>query len=163
MNADVYPWFYSLALQYYNRTVWFLNHWEFFNQSLKYSGQLIKIKNTRNCKRMVRIRRKFHCRLQKQHNIFFLECLLSGFKLSGSYSGCRDGSTEGFADHKDVHACKGKWEGHVKKGRSLCQRGWRVCSPRDQASLRYISWIDIFDLQGCYAYNAENTRGKCKR
>lgn len=49
MNADVYPWFYSLALEYYNRTVWFLNqwflnHWEFFNQSLKYSGQLIKKK-----------------------------------------------------------------------------------------------------------------------
>lgn len=118
-------------------------------------------KNTRYCKRMVRIRRSFHCRLEKQY--IFFECLLSGFKLSGSYSGCRDGSTEGFADHKDVHACKGKWEGHVKKGRSLCQRGWRVCSPRDQASLRYISWIDIFDLQGCYAYNAENTRGKCKR
>lgn len=38
---DIYPWFYSLALEYYDLTVWFLNHWEFFNQSLKYSGQLI--------------------------------------------------------------------------------------------------------------------------
>lgn len=96
------------------------------------------------------------------YNILFFEFWLSG-KLSGSDSGCRDGSTEGFAIHKDVHACKGKWEGHVKKGRGLCQRGWRICSPRDQASLKYISWLDIFDLQGCYAYNAENSRGKCKR
>lgn len=102
----------------------------------------------------------YSCEVVNEHG---MDMASTKVVIKGSDSGCRDGSTEGFAIHKDVHACKGKWEGHVKKGRGLCQRGWRVCSPRDQASLKYISWLDIFDLQGCYAYNAENSRGKCKR
>ncbi|KAK3094428.1 hypothetical protein FSP39_001668 [Pinctada imbricata] len=78
-------------------------------------------------------------------------------------SGCRDGSTDGLNIHRDVHACTGSWEGHVKKARkTLCQRGWRVCSPRDRDSLQKLTWLDIFDLNGCYAYNAANKRG-CKR
>lgn len=49
----------------------------------------------------------------------FIVCM-SGFKFLGFYFGCRDGSIEGFVDYKDVYVCKGKWEGYVKKGRSLC-------------------------------------------
>lgn len=78
-------------------------------------------------------------------------------------SGCRRGSSDGIALHRDVHACKGRWEGHVRKGRSLCQRGWRVCSPKDRVTLHHLSWLDVYDLKGCYAYNAANSRGKCQR
>nr|XP_022288617.1 hemicentin-1-like [Crassostrea virginica]XP_022288618.1 hemicentin-1-like [Crassostrea virginica] len=102
----------------------------------------------------------YSCEVVNEHG---MDMASTKVVIEESSSGCRDGSTEGLSIHRDVHACKGKWEGHVKKGRSLCQKGWRVCSPQDQESLHHISWLDIYDLQGCYAYNAANSRGKCQR
>ncbi|OWF50963.1 Titin [Mizuhopecten yessoensis] len=78
-------------------------------------------------------------------------------------SGCRDGSTEGLGTHEYVHACAGKWAGHVRKGRSLCRKGWKVCSPSDTETLRDLSWMDVFDVDGCYAYNAASRQGTCRR
>ncbi|KAK3590143.1 hypothetical protein CHS0354_041195 [Potamilus streckersoni] len=78
-------------------------------------------------------------------------------------SGCRDGSTEGLNSHSDIHACSGVWKGHVKRGKLLCQKGWHVCSTQDEGSLKELNWLDIFDLKGCYAYNAANHNGKCQR
>lgn len=79
-------------------------------------------------------------------------------------SGCADGSTEGLSIHKNIHACEGRWKGHVKQGSTLCQPGWRVCSNHDEDLMKELSWLDIFDLKGCYAYNAGNDRkGKCRR
>ncbi|KAL5021870.1 hypothetical protein ScPMuIL_001025 [Solemya velum] len=78
-------------------------------------------------------------------------------------SGCRDGSTDGLGMHRDIHACSGKWNGHIKRGKSLCRKGWRVCSPHDKEALQELTWLDIFDLDGCYAYNAANQKGRCKR
>ncbi|XP_069139539.1 uncharacterized protein [Argopecten irradians] len=78
-------------------------------------------------------------------------------------SGCRDGSTEGLQNHENVHACAGKWAGHVRKGRSLCRKGWKVCSPTDSETLQDLSWMDVFDVNGCYAYNAASRQGTCRR
>ncbi|XP_046542735.1 hemicentin-1-like [Haliotis rubra] len=93
-----------------------------------------------------------------------------GIDMASSYvvvseysSGCADGTTEGLHMHRDVHACAGEWKGHVKNGKSLCQNGWRVCKPQDQSILQELTWLDIFDLGGCYAYNAANSKGRCKR
>jgi hypothetical protein len=78
-------------------------------------------------------------------------------------SGCLDGTTEGLELHRDVHACSGKWEGHVRKGRSLCKKGWRVCNPFDREVLHELTWLDMLDLEGCYAYNAAMRKGQCKK
>ena len=52
----------------------------------------------------------------------------------------------------------------MKQGSTLCQPGWRVCSNHDEDLMKELSWLDIFDLKGCYAYNAGNDRkGKCRR
>lgn len=87
---------------------------------------------------------------------------LSFFSTEES-SGCRDGTTEGLQSHRDIHACAGKWEGHVRKGKRLCKKGWRVCSPKNLEQLQGLTWLDVFDLEGCYAYNAGNKRNKCQR
>ena len=34
-------------------------------------------------------------------------------------SGCADGATDGLAGYEEIQACKGKWIGHVKRGKSL--------------------------------------------
>ncbi|XP_052770328.1 uncharacterized protein LOC128210189 [Mya arenaria] len=79
-------------------------------------------------------------------------------------SGCRDDTTDGLLMHRDIHACQGQWKGHVKEGESLCKRGWRVCNHHDKERLKDLSWLDILDMDGCFAYNVANTkRGKCKR
>ncbi|XP_071168481.1 uncharacterized protein [Mytilus edulis] len=78
-------------------------------------------------------------------------------------SGCKDGTTEGLDLHRDVHACSGKWEGHVRKGKSLCKKGWKVCNPTDREVLHGLTWLDMLDLQGCYAYNAAMRKGQCKK
>ena len=58
----------------------------------------------------------------------------------------------------------GRWKGHVKHGSTLCGRGWRVCSSHDAQRLENLSWLDILDIKGCYAYNVANDkRGKCRR
>ncbi|XP_041370878.1 hemicentin-1-like [Gigantopelta aegis] len=90
--------------------------------------------------------------------------MASSYVMVAEYSsGCKDGSTEGLHLHRDIHACAGKWKGHVRHGKALCRRGWRVCNPRDRSILREVTWLDIFDLEGCYAYNAANSRGRCKK
>ncbi|KAL8616567.1 hypothetical protein ACOMHN_036599 [Nucella lapillus] len=93
-----------------------------------------------------------------------------GFDIASSYvtvseytSGCADDNTEGLHLHRNIHACAGSWEGHVRQGRRLCRRGWRVCSPRDGQALEAVSWLDILDLTGCYAYNAATRRGRCTK
>lgn len=78
-------------------------------------------------------------------------------------SGCADKKTEGLHNYKNIHACKGKWEGHVKRARWLCAKGWSVCNPKDAEAIKKITWADIYDLHGCYAYNAANHKGKCTR
>ncbi|XP_012937902.1 delta-like protein 4, partial [Aplysia californica] len=78
-------------------------------------------------------------------------------------SGCADDSTDGLHMHSDIQACAGEWKGHVKSAKSLCARGWRVCNPRDQRSLKEITSFEMFDLSGCYAYNAASRKNKCKR
>lgn len=79
-------------------------------------------------------------------------------------SGCEDGTTEGLEMHSDIHACAGRWKGHVKHGSMLCGRGWRVCNSHDTERLENLSWLDIFDVKGCYAYNVANHKsGKCRR
>ena len=58
----------------------------------------------------------------------------------------------------------GRWKGHVKQGEALCRPGWRVCSSQDKKQLTDLSWLDILDIKGCYAYNVGNDRrGKCRR
>lgn len=77
-------------------------------------------------------------------------------------SGCADGTTEGLADYEEIQACQGRWQGHVKRAKSLCAAGWQVCSPRHSSSLKLLSWSDVADqLDGCYAYNAANTLNLC--
>ncbi|KAH3788483.1 uncharacterized protein LOC127842965 [Dreissena polymorpha] len=79
-------------------------------------------------------------------------------------SGCADDTTDGLLMHRDIHACEGNWTGHVKKGGALCKQGWHVCNSKDRDRLHDLSWLDILDINGCYAYNvANNRRGKCKR
>ncbi|KAK6185279.1 hypothetical protein SNE40_007547 [Patella caerulea] len=93
-----------------------------------------------------------------------------GIDMASSYvvvaeydSGCADGTTEGLHIHKNIHACGGSWKGHVRRGRSLCRKGWRVCNPKDRNSLEELTWLDMFDLAGCYAYNAATYKGACKK
>ncbi|KAL4232359.1 hypothetical protein ACF0H5_009928 [Mactra antiquata] len=79
-------------------------------------------------------------------------------------SGCLDKSTEALGVHKYIHACSGEWKGHVKFGSTLCSPGWHVCSTDDSELLNDITWMDILDTKGCYAYNVANEkRGKCRR
>lgn len=80
-----------------------------------------------------------------------------------SVSGCQDGSTEGLELHSDIHACSGKWAGHVRKGRVLCSKGWKVCSPREENAIATLTWTDVFQVTGCYAYNADSHKGGCSR
>ncbi|XP_076438682.1 uncharacterized protein LOC143277659 [Babylonia areolata] len=93
-----------------------------------------------------------------------------GFDIASSYvtvaeytSGCADDSTEGLHLHRNIHACAGRWEGHVRHGRQLCTRGWRVCNPKDREALGQLTWLDILDLPGCYAYNGATRRGRCRK
>lgn len=78
-------------------------------------------------------------------------------------SGCADGTTDGLHMHKEIQACSGTWNGHVKYGKILCAKGWRVCNPRNQKNIQEITSFEMFDLGGCYAYNAAARRNKCKR
>ncbi|KAK0070197.1 neurogenic locus notch protein 1-like isoform X1 [Biomphalaria pfeifferi] len=77
-------------------------------------------------------------------------------------TGCADGTTDGLNLHRDIHACAGTWSGHVRLGKVLCSKGWRVCSPKDQKSLQELSTYEIFDLPGCFAYNAATAGNKCR-
>ncbi|CAL1527352.1 unnamed protein product [Lymnaea stagnalis] len=77
-------------------------------------------------------------------------------------SGCADGSTDGLELHNDIQACSGVWKGHVKFGKSLCSKSWRVCNPRDRKRLQKLNNHDVFDLPGCYAYNAASQNSRCK-
>ncbi|KAH9508545.1 hypothetical protein Btru_051976 [Bulinus truncatus] len=77
-------------------------------------------------------------------------------------SGCADETTDGLHLQRDIQACIGAWNGHVRLGRILCSKGWRVCSPKDQKSLQELSTYEIFDLPGCFAYNAASATNKCK-
>ena len=76
-------------------------------------------------------------------------------------SGCADGKTDGLADYEEVQACSGRWQGHVKRARTLCAGGWQVCSPRHSSALTLLTWNDLTRLPGCYAYNAANTLSLC--
>jgi len=76
-------------------------------------------------------------------------------------SGCADGKTDGLADYEEVQACSGRWQGHVKRARTLCAAGWQVCSPRHSSALTLLTWNDVTRLPGCYAYNAANTLNLC--
>ena len=78
-------------------------------------------------------------------------------------SGCADGTTDGLHDYEDIQACGGGWAGHVKRGKTLCARGWHVCNPRHVSLLKMITWEDVTSLSGCYAYNAANVLNQCTR
>ena len=78
-------------------------------------------------------------------------------------SGCADDSTEGLHLYRNVQACAGRWQGHVRLGKMLCKQGWRVCNPKDKDALAQLTWLDIFDLAGCYAYNGATRRGHCRK
>ncbi|XP_025093186.1 hemicentin-1-like [Pomacea canaliculata] len=78
-------------------------------------------------------------------------------------SGCADDSTEGLHLFRDIHACAGRWEGHVRNGKALCKRGWRACNPKDKDFLELLTWSDIYDLPGCYAYNGASRHGQCQK
>ncbi|XP_072177676.1 uncharacterized protein [Diadema setosum] len=75
--------------------------------------------------------------------------------------GCKDGTIEGLHHMHSVAACSGSWKGHVRKGKTLCAHGWRVCNHEDVDSLKHISWLDATSMNGCYAYNAANNDGMC--
>ena len=78
-------------------------------------------------------------------------------------SGCADGTTDALHNYENIHACKGRWQGHVKRGRDLCAKGWRVCSPRDTPLLKMLTWADMMEVDECYAYNAANALHRCSR
>ncbi|XP_064630030.1 uncharacterized protein LOC135488959 [Lineus longissimus] len=82
---------------------------------------------------------------------------------SNPLSGCATGVLENLRHQINVRACAGAWLGHIRKGRSLCAKGWHVCSPKDEAALHNISWADIIKTEGCYAFNAANMPSKCSR
>jgi hypothetical protein len=42
-------------------------------------------------------------------------------------------------------------------------KGWRVCNPFDREVLHELTWLDMLDLEGCYAYNAAMRKGQCKK
>ena len=58
---------------------------------------------------------------------------------------------------------------HIKKNiflylaKSLCAKGWQVCNPRHGSYLKLLTWEDVSQLDGCYAYNAANTLNQCAR
>ena len=77
-------------------------------------------------------------------------------------SGCADGKTDGLWNYEEVQACGGRWQGHVKRAaRTLCAAGWQVCGPRHSSALTLLTWTDVTQLPGCYAYNAANTLNLC--
>ncbi|XP_072042354.1 uncharacterized protein [Amphiura filiformis] len=82
-------------------------------------------------------------------------------KVDKSENGCADGTVEGLKNFQDVAACEGAWKGHVRKGKTLCAEGWRVCNQDDTSLLRRISWETANGINGCFAYNAANNFGKC--
>ena len=47
--------------------------------------------------------------------------------------------------------------------KSLCTKGWQVCNPRHSSYLKLLTWEDVSQLDGCYAYNAANTLNQCAR
>ncbi|XP_077865000.1 uncharacterized protein LOC102800875 [Saccoglossus kowalevskii] len=77
--------------------------------------------------------------------------------------GCHDGSVEGLGHIPDVAACEGGWHGHVQRGKTLCARGWHVCSDQDTDLLSSVTWEDAVSVDGCFAYNAANNMGQCTR
>ncbi|XP_033126450.1 neurogenic locus notch homolog protein 1-like isoform X2 [Anneissia japonica] len=77
--------------------------------------------------------------------------------------GCHDKSVEGLNHLPGIVACHGAWKGHVKHGKVLCAQGWSVCNHNDQKYLNLISWEDANSMNGCYAYNAANNFGRCRK
>ncbi|CAI9717186.1 hemicentin-1-like [Octopus vulgaris] len=69
-------------------------------------------------------------------------------------SGCADKNTEGLHNYKNIHACKGKWDGHVKRARWLCAKGWSVCNPKDSEALQKIT---------CHKVNMAGIGRNCRR
>nr|XP_002129012.1 uncharacterized protein LOC100176485 isoform X2 [Ciona intestinalis] len=74
--------------------------------------------------------------------------------------GCSNGRKDGLFRHRDVSACKGTWEGHVRDA-PLCSLGWHVCSWNDTEQLSGISWYQTVHIEGCYAINAANRGDLC--
>ncbi|KAK2140340.1 hypothetical protein LSH36_1386g00004, partial [Paralvinella palmiformis] len=66
-------------------------------------------------------------------------------------SGCKDRATDGLHQHEYIQACKGHWQGHVKRGRRLCAKGWKVCSSRDVSMLKLITWDEVMQLDGSHS------------
>uniref|UniRef100_T1JH60 Ig-like domain-containing protein n=1 Tax=Strigamia maritima TaxID=126957 RepID=T1JH60_STRMM len=77
--------------------------------------------------------------------------------------GCADRSDQGLFFLPNVSACKGAWSGHIRRAKPLCSRGWRVCGVQDSRTLRRLSWQQATSVDGCYAYNAAVSGGKCAR
>ena len=86
-------------------------------------------------------------------------------------AGCRDGTVEGrFPVSCNVQACAGEWTGHIADASDqICADGWHVCSPaenggnaRDAVLVGTIDFVDGKNVDGCYAYNANNDFGKCR-
>ncbi|CAG5131589.1 unnamed protein product, partial [Candidula unifasciata] len=102
----------------------------------------------------------YTCEAINEHGIDMASSYVS---ITEHSSGCADGTTDGLHMYPDIQACSGAWKGHVKYGKSLCAKGWRVCNPRNRKSIKKITLFDTTDLVGCYAYNAAARRNKCKR
>lgn len=62
----------------------------------------------------------------------------------------------------DVHACLGKWDGHVRLATcNLCAEGWRACSWRDTELLSQLTVLEAVQSKGCFAIDAANSNGTC--
>ncbi|GFO02599.1 von Willebrand factor d and egf domain-containing protein [Plakobranchus ocellatus] len=102
----------------------------------------------------------YTCEVTNDHGMDMANSYVSVIE---SKSGCADGTSAGLRSHGDVQACSGIWKGHVRNAKSLCDKGWRVCSHRNKKSIRDISIFELFNLPGCYAYNAASWRNSCRR
>lgn len=96
-------------------------------------------------------------------NKFGKDSSLTFISIQKGEAGCADGTIDALNHLEGIRACQGGWYGHVKRGKSLCAKGWRVCSQRDVPLLQKMSWSDVTKIKGCYAYNAANEMGYCKR
>ncbi|RUS86330.1 hypothetical protein EGW08_005915, partial [Elysia chlorotica] len=101
----------------------------------------------------------YTCEVTNDHGMDIANSYVS---VTDNKSGCADGARSPLM-HKSVHACQGTWKGHVRNAKSLCGKGWKVCSHRDRKTLRDISSVELFQLPGCYAYNAASRRNSCRR
>ncbi|CAK8698442.1 unnamed protein product [Clavelina lepadiformis] len=75
--------------------------------------------------------------------------------------GCANGRKDDLLRHRDISACGGSWEGHIKKS-DLCSVGWHVCTSNDTKQLSSISFYEASHVDGCYAINAAYNAGSCQ-